>query len=348
MVKGVLRVGLIGAGAIGGWHARIVAEQTGARLTAVCDQDGTRATEVAGRYGSTAFDDPVAFFYSGLDAVIIATPEQFHLPHVRAAAEAGCAVLVEKPVAPSVKDMQTMIGVVRDAGILAMAAHVERFEPGSAQLQDAVAQGICGQVSAIMARRQFGPSDLGRFAGQSSTLRILAIHDFDLIRWVHPGPITSVHAMAGRGALHAEHGLDDHVITTLHFADGAVASVESGWTLPEAYSRFTTPQGWAPAGNNRLDVFGSAGFVSNDMSLRHQQLVAFDATEGFRAAGLRHQPVVQGRVQGALRAEVEHFLHCVRTGTPPALTLDDALRAVALLEVAERSLATGLPQTPDL
>ena len=97
----------------------------------------------------------------------------------------------------------------------------------------------------------------------------------------------------------------------------------------------------------QLSVYGAAGFVSNDMSLRHQPLVAFDAAEGFRAAGIRHQPVVHGRVQGALRAEVEHFLHCVATGATPAVTMDDALRAVAVLEAAERSLATGLPQVPE-
>jgi predicted dehydrogenase len=348
MGTGPLRVGVIGVGAIGGWHARIVAEQDAARLVAVCDLDAGRAKGVADRHGSAAFDDPDGFFESGLDAVIIATPEPSHLEHVTAAALAGCAVLVEKPVAASLADVRAMIAAGRDAGVIAMAAHVERFEPGSAQLQDAVAQGICGQVSAIMARRQFGPSELPRFAGLSSTLRILAIHDFDLIRWVHPGPIVAVTAMAGRGALYAEYGLDDHVVTTIRFADGAVACVESGWTLPESYGRFQIPQGWSSAGNNRLDVFGSAGFVSNDMSLRHQQLVAFDIAEGFRAAGLRHQPVVHGRVQGALRAEVEHFLQCVRTGAIPLVTLEDGLRAVALLEAAESALVTGQPQAPDV
>ncbi len=341
----MIRVGVIGAGAIGAWHARIVAEG-GDELAAVCDTDRARAEAVA--RGVAVHDDPDTFFSCGLDAVIVATPERLHEEHVITAARAGCAILVEKPVAPDMAAMRRMADAVGQAGVLAMAAHVERFEAGSAGLQQAVSQGICGQVAAIFARRQFGPAEVGRFAGQSSTLRVLGIHDFDLVRWVHPGEIVSVHAMAGRGAIHAAHGMDDHVVTTLTFADGAMASVESGWTLPPAYQSYQTPGGWGAAGNNRLEVFGEAGFVSNDMSLRAQPLVAFDAAEGFRAANLRHQSVVHGRVQGALRAEVEHFLDCVRHGTQPIVGIDDALRAVALLEAAETSLATGRPAVPEL
>jgi hypothetical protein len=171
-------------------------------------------------------------------------PKALHEAHVIAAADAGLAILVEKPVAPDMAAMRRMAEAVPRPGVIAMAAHVERFEAGSAGLKTAIDQGICGQVSAIFARRQFGPAEVARFAGQSSTLRVLGIHDFDLVRWLHPGDITSVHAMAGRGGIHAAHGMDDHVVTTITFADGAMASVESGWTLPLAYQSYTTPDGW--------------------------------------------------------------------------------------------------------
>lgn len=280
----VMRVGVIGAGAIGAWHARILAEG-GDTLAAVCDTDPARAAAAA--YGAAVFDDSAAFFASGLDAVVIATPEALHEDHAVAAAQAGCGVLIEKPVAPDMAAMRRIKAAVEAAGVPAMAAHVERFEAGSAGLQAAVAQGICGQVSALFARRQFGPAEVARFAGQSSTLRVLGIHDFDLIRWVHSGAITSVHAMAAKGALFAAWAMHDHVVTNIAFEDGALASVESGRTLPLPYQSYTAPEGWGAAGNNRLEVFGDAGFVSNDMSLRSQQLVAFDAAEGFRASNLR-------------------------------------------------------------
>jgi predicted dehydrogenase len=342
----VIRVGLIGAGAIGLWHARILAESAQARLVAICDRDATRAGALAGLHSATTHTDESAFFAHPMDAVVIATPESVHEAHVRAAARAGLAVLIEKPVAATLPEIDRMAAAVDESGILAMAAHVERFEAGSAGLHTAMQQGIAGQVTAIMARRQFSPGGVTRFAGLSTTLRILAIHDFDLIRWLHPAPIATVHAIGATGPIHAATGLHDHVVTTIRFTDGAIAMVESGWTLPPAFADFRTPEGWQGAGNNRIEIFGSDAMLSNDMGLRHQQLVAFGGDEGFRAAGLRHQPVIHGRVQGALRAEVEHFLDCIATGQTPLCTLTDARRAVALLQAAEAALATGQPQEP--
>ena len=340
-------VGVIGAGMIGSWHARILSELGNATLAGICDTDASRAASLADSLAAPSWSDPERFFAeAGMDGVIIATPEAVHLQQVEIATSAGCAVMIEKPAAPDTPGVRKIMEVMSRSNTMAMVGHVERFEPGSALLRDAVAQGVCGQISAIMARRQFGPAGAEKYA-DSSTLRILAVHDFDLVRWVHPVAVAEVFAVAGRGALHAAYGIDDHVVTTIRFADGAVACIESGWTLPRDYADFDSPAGWQPAGNNRLDVYGADGFVSNDMALRHQPLVAFDRSNGFRAAGIRHQPVVHGRVQGALRAEVAHFVDCIATGTQPAVGLEDALRAVALVEAAETSLLIGRPVRPE-
>ncbi len=338
------RIGVLGAGMIGAWHARIVAEHPRAELAAICDVDTATAGSVAERLRTAAYADAEEMLAEAkLDAIIIATPETLHVEHAGLCAKAGCAILVEKPVAPDVAGVEAIAKLVREAGAVAMAAHVERFETGSAQLHAAVAEGVCGKVVSILARRQFTPTDAPRFTGKSSTLRLLAVHDFDLVRWVHPAPIATVYAAAGRGSVHAETGLDDHVITTISFADGAVAMVESAFTLPRPYAEWQTPGDWQPSGNNRLDVFGNAGFVSNDTSIRASQLVAFDEASGFRAAGIRHQPVVHGRVVGALKVQFDHFLEAVVDKRPPLVTMDDALRAVSLTAAAEESLASGRP-----
>ncbi|NBB83046.1 MAG: Gfo/Idh/MocA family oxidoreductase [Alphaproteobacteria bacterium] len=342
-----VRVGVIGCGAIGAWHARILAERADAELAALVDTDGDRARDLGTRLGAPVWTDAgVALAETGLDAVVIATPEASHPALAEAAAAAGCALLIEKPVAADLAGIERIAAAVERTGVTLMAAHVERFETGSAQLVDALREGVCGRVVSICARRQFGPAEAGRFAGTSSTLRVLGVHDMDLVRWVHPAPVDRVHAVAGRGRIFEQTGMDDHVVTTLGFADGAAGLVESAWTLPAAYQSWPVPSGWSPAGNNRLEVFGDRGMLSNDMGLRGQQLVAFDGTHGFRAAGIRHQPVVHGRVTGALRDQMDHFLACVRDGTAPLVGLDDARRAIAVTEAAERSLATGAPVAP--
>jgi len=339
-----MRIGLVGAGAIGAWHARIVAERPDAELAAVCDVDFSRAAALATRFGGRVFADAATCFAeAGLDGVILASPEVVHVEQACLAARAGLPMLVEKPVAANGEGIAEIRAAAAAAGVQVMAGHVERFEVGSAQLKSAVEEGICGRVVTIAARRQFVAADTPRFKGLSTTLRILGVHDFDLVSWIHPVPVIEVYAAAGRGRIFDETGLDDHVVTTIRFADGAVGLVESAWTLPAPYGVFASPRGWSPAGNNRLDVFGASGMVSNDMSLRGQQLVAFDEAAGFRAAGLRHQPILNGRVTGALAEEVAAFLRMVADGGEPIVGLDDAERAVRLTQAAEASLASGLP-----
>lgn len=347
MTRPPVRIGVVGCGAIGSWHARILAERPDAVLAALVDTDAGRAGDLAGRFGAPCWTDlEMALAEAALDALVIATPERAHADHAEAAAAARCALLIEKPVAADLAGIDRIAGAARSAGVPVMAAHVERFEAGSALLVDAVRDGVCGRVVSVCARRQFAPGEAGRFAGASSTLRVLGVHDFDLLRWVHPIPVAEVHAVAGRGDVFDRTGLDDHVVTTIRFADGAIGLVESAWTLPGPYADWPVPSTWSPAGNNRLDVFGDEGMLSNDMGLRAQQLVAFDGAHGFRAAGLRHQPVVHGRVGGALAAQAAHFLAVVRGEAAPVAGLEDARRAIALTEAAERSLAAGVPVVP--
>lgn len=347
MTREPARIGVVGCGAIGSWHARILAERPDAVLAALVDTDAGRARHLADRLGAPAWTDlNMALAEAALDALVIATPEAAHADNAEAAAAAGCALLIEKPVAADLAGVDRIAGAAAAAGVPVMAAHVERFEAGSALLVDALREGACGRVVSVCARRQFAPGEAGRFSGSSSTLRVLGVHDFDLLRWVHPVPVAEVHAVAGRGAVFERTGLDDHVVTTIRFADGAVGLVESAWTLPRAYADWPVPSAWGPAGNNRLEVFGDAGMLSNDMGLRGQQLVAFDDGHGFRAAGLRHQPVVHGRVGGALAAQTAHFLAVVRGEAVPVAELEDARRAIALTEAAERSLVVGAPAVP--
>jgi predicted dehydrogenase len=342
-----VRVAVLGCGAIGSWHARIMAETAQAELVAICDLDGDRVGEMADRLGTRAFTDAERLLADlRPDAVVIATPEEAHVAQAQAAARAGAAMLIEKPVASDLAGVAAIAAAAELAGVMVMAAHVERFEVGYAQLQSAVAQGVCGRVVSIAARRRFGPVQAPRFAGRSSTLRLLGVHDFDLLCWIHPVAPIEVFAAAGRGAIYEACGMDDHVATTIRYADGALGQVVSAWTLPLGYEQFATPEGWNPSGDNLLEVFGDTGMLANDLSLHHQQLAAFDAA-GLRAAGLRHQPLLHGRVVGALRDEGEHFLKCVRDGTPPLVGLEDARRAIALTAAAEQSLATGAPVRPE-
>src|ERR1700726_948380 len=105
-----LRVGLIGCGAIGAWHARIVSERRDAVIAAVCDIVPAQAERFAERFEAAAFYDAADLFEKArLDAVIIATPEEAHVDQARLAAAAKVPMLIEKPVAPTVGDLDTLV-----------------------------------------------------------------------------------------------------------------------------------------------------------------------------------------------------------------------------------------------
>jgi hypothetical protein len=122
-------------------------------------------------------------------------------------------------------------------------------------------------------------------------------------------------------------------------------SVPSVWSrAPGPSRRPTAPSPARSAGRRPATiVFGDRGMVSNDMGMRGQQLIAFDEAAGFRAAGLRHQPVIYGRVVGALRDKVDAFLRAVLDETPAPVGLADARLALVLTAAAEASLAEGRP-----
>src|SRR5450756_1954152 len=105
----------------------------------------SRSSAASDVYKRQVFPDAVAMVATiALDAVIIASPEHMHVEHVRVCAARGISMLIEKPVAPDTAGVDAIIAAVAAGGTQAMAAHVERFEVGSAQLKMAVEQGLCG------------------------------------------------------------------------------------------------------------------------------------------------------------------------------------------------------------
>jgi predicted dehydrogenase len=122
-----LRLGLLGAGRMGGHHARVVAQAPRARLEVVVDGDVTAAARLAAREGGAASDDPLAV--SSCDAVILATPTETHPEVALALLAAGRPLLIEKPVAANPPDVRSILQASRDQRVPVMCGFVERFNP---------------------------------------------------------------------------------------------------------------------------------------------------------------------------------------------------------------------------
>ena len=122
------RVGLIGCGKIGQIHATALAGVPEAALVATCDASRDRAEAFAAKYGGRAFGDVGEMLRSGgVEAVVIGTPHPLHAEPTIRAAEAGVHVLVEKPMAATLRDCDAMIAAARKAGVTLGVISQRRF-----------------------------------------------------------------------------------------------------------------------------------------------------------------------------------------------------------------------------
>lgn len=353
MVRASVRVGLVGAGNFGRLHAAVLADSPGVALVAVCDPDPAARRQAleavaaaraaaAGRPGTAVgpdaapreFDSFEALLAQAeLDAVVLATPEALHGAQAVAAVERGWDVLVEKPLALTADDARMVAAAAARTGRLVMVGTVLRFSLPHRQLAEAVHAGAVGRVRHVRSARYVSASWFARTPVHPA-LRA-AIHDIDLVLWL---TARRVRAVAAAGHAHPGESRPRSVAALLWVDGGASAGVEAHFLLPASYPATTLPPERAGARCGLVEVVGEAGLARLDDSAGLQ--VWSDA--GGQAPDLHVVPRVAGRLAGALRAEVEHFVACVATRAPStAAPLDDAVHAVAVAEAVARAAETG-------
>ncbi len=223
----VLRAGVIGAGSMGAHHARNLTRLPGVRLVGVLDTHPERAAALAGPLGARAFLDPRELL-GELDVVVIASPAGSHAGLARAALEAGLHTLVEKPLATSLSDAQSLATLARARGLTLQGGHLLRFH---SQVQRLLARPAPRQLRA----RRHG----GRRVQDLGVALDLAIHDLDLaLLLLGEEP----------GALWAR-GHEDHLELELGFPSGARAWLSASRLAPP--ERTLELQG--PGGPEHLD-----------------------------------------------------------------------------------------------
>lgn len=330
------RIGLVGCGFMGSLHAATLAQSPGVILIAVYDSNEEAGRRVGGEYeAEVAHSLEQLLGEHELDGVVVATPDALHREPVLAAARAGLGILVEKPLASNVNHAQEMITACEEAGVLLMVGQILRFETTYANLRLALQQGVVGRVVSVFARRHGIRTEAERFGSAGHVLDYLAVHDFDMLNWLRGVAPVTVSATAAKRNIYERFGTPDVVASTLEYGDGSIAVVESGWTLPTSWNPQRQPAEWSPFGDVRLDVFGEEGMLSVD--LRTMNLIGVDS-QGWRMPETRHWPMLHGRITGALREEVAHFLDCLRSGSEPVSSGRSALAAVELCAAAHRSL----------
>lgn len=289
-------MGIIGTGVMGGHHARVAASLPGSTLVGIYDPDIERARRVAADYQTSAFPT-LEHLCAEVEAVVVASPTVTHGEIASKCLGAGLHVLLEKPIAATVRDAEDLVALSERVGKFLMIGHVERFNPA-----------VITARSMLNSSRIFDCSlqRLSTVSGRDRSVDIvldLMIHDIDLALAFTGSTVTSVVATGHK--IRGE--LIDHVTALLRFDNGATATLAAS-AVSQARVRvghFHTP----------TELF-TVNFASRELTIRRGGRSTL-AQENVRYVTESQVEQVLVPNQEPLALEQTHFLESIRNGTQP-------------------------------
>jgi len=312
-----LRVGVIGVGYLGRFHARIYNDMADVDLVGVVDTDHETADRVAAEYGTIAYYDSMDLL-DKVDVVSVVVPTSLHKQVALPYLEKGIHMLLEKPVASTLEDAAVIVESARKHGATLQIGHLERFNAGIMALADHV-----NEPRFIEAHR------LGPFVERATDVDVvtdLMIHDIDIVLSLVGEKLVSISA-TGTPVL------TDHVDIAnarLEFESGAVANVTASRVSSKKF--------------RRIRVFGRNSYRA--INFVDQQLeVAYpgDIPEGQNFPEIVYETHSITPSQ-PLDAELAHFIEVVRAGSEPLVSGEDGMEAlrVAMLvtDIIKKSIST--------
>lgn len=336
------KIGIIGAGNISDTHARAARELDGVEIVAVYGHNRDKATRLAQLYGGAVYRDLESFLeHKPLDMVMIGSPSGLHAEQGIAAAQRGLHVLVEKPIDTTIERTDLLIDACDRVGVKLGVFFQDRAAPDIARLKQLVDAGRLGKPILVSGRvKWYRPPEYyrdSRWRGVftldgGGALMNQGVHTVDLLLWLM-GDVTRVNAKAIT-ALH-DIEVEDTVVATLEYANGAVGTLEATTSVYPGYRR-------------RVELTGSEGTII----VEDNQIVAADLRNAGEDLGNIHSrpredgdtarsssPVVSD-VSGH-RKVLEDFLRAIETDGKPMCDGYEGRRSVELVLAIYESSRTG-------
>ena len=305
----MIRVGVIGVGAMGKHHARIYSQMDDVELVGVADTDAKTAMEIALKYETEPFNEPEKLLKNDLDAVSIAVPTSRHKDVALKVASYGVHMLIEKPIAESLESADAIIEAARREDIKLLIGHVERFNSVVLKLKEVISSGELGEILSISCRR------VGPYPPRIKDVGIiidLAVHDIDVITYLYGKRATSVYTIAGNSF----HIKEDHASILLNYDKEKSGIVETNWLTPHKVRKLT--------------VTGTKGVAYADYL---EQSLEIWKEEG------REEVSIEKREP--LKNELEHFLDAVVKDEKPSPSGEEGKYALYVALSAIKSYESG-------
>ena len=322
-MEALVRVGQVGLGA---WGANLVRNLDEiADLAWISDESQDTLDLFARRFPNARatrefgdiLNDPA------VEAVVIATPVPTHYTLALQALRAGKHVFVEKPPAMRAAEMEELVQVAEERGLVLMPGHLLLYHPGVRKLKELVDSGDLGEVLCIYGNRQ----NLGTIRTNENALWSLGVHDLSVI--LHLIDEEPSEAWA-RGNAFLTPGVEDVVFCYLRFPSGKIAHLHLSWLDPHKMRKLTV------VGRDKMAVF-------DDMELERKITVYEKATEqpaqSYGEWRTRTGDIFSPKIPNdePLRLEMQHFLRLVREGGD-GTEARDGLQVVRALEQLTESL----------
>ncbi|MFC4077395.1 Gfo/Idh/MocA family protein [Salinithrix halophila] len=333
----MIRYGIVGCGHIAKKHVEAIRAAEGAELVAVCDKDPERLAPFAvdGVAGYGDLGEMVK--QADVDVINICTPSGLHPALAIQAAEAGKHVVVEKPMALTLKDADLMIRACKENGVFLSVVHPNRFRPAMEELRKRVETEAFGTLSHANATVRWNRNQeyydqapwRGTKAMDGGVLMNQAIHNLDLMLWMmgEVEEVSSYHATRVRDI-----ETEDTSVSILRFKNGALGVIEAAVTL---YPRNL---------EESLSLFGEKGtaIVGGPTANWIQAWKFADLTDS-QAEETIHRIHEEPYGKPGHQRLIEDMTEAVAQGRPPVVSGMDGYRALALVIACQQSAERGRP-----
>jgi predicted dehydrogenase len=323
-----VRIGLVGCGHMGRFHAAKLAESSAVDFVGCADIDKDKCVSMSSQYRVKCYDSAESML-SNIDAASIAVPTSYHLEVASIFLSAGVPVLLEKPIAGDIESAEKLVALSKIKNALLQVGHSERFNPAFL----AVEKGI-SDPKFIETHR------LAPFKGRGDDVPVifdLMVHDLDLIMALTCSTPNKIEA-SGAAVLT---DTIDIANARLVFPNGCVANVTA--------SRISIKE------MRKLRIFQKSGYTSIDLAAREaeQFVVAAKGDEDYQKSSIfgrfdlpDGRAVVRKKVNipsgDNLRFEISSFVEAVRQEHPPVVSGQDGLNVLRVAAEIERLCAEYL------
>ena len=323
-----ITVGVLGAGRIGKIHAENILRIPGVHLKMTVDPylDETWAESLGLK---TSFHPDTIFSDNEIEAVLICSPSPLHAEQIIEAAQAGKHIFCEKPIDLYPDRIEEALKVVDKEGVKLQVGFNRRFDVNFKRLKEAAVSGNMGQIYLInITSRDPSPPPIEYVKESGGIFLDMAIHDFDMVRYLSGSEIEEVYAVGNvliEPAI-GEAGDVDTAVITMKLKNGALAAIDNSRQAVYGYDQ-------------RAEVFGSKG---NMVALNETPSKTVLTTgEGVKSDLPLH--FFLERYRESYLAEIEEFILSLRENREPSVTGYDGLVAIQIGLAAQQSLNEGRP-----